>query len=100
MDPREILGVGPDATDEELRAAYLQKVRQHPPDRSPEEFEKIRDAFEKLKDPRRRTLDMLTAVNPFDHLRVLLEGRSGQRAYAGPDAWLEALKSTLVADKK
>ena len=96
MDARKVLGVATDATDEELRAAYLRKVKQYPPDRSPEEFEKIRDAFDKLKDPRRRTLDMITAVSPFDHFSVVLEGRTRQRAYVGPDAWLKALKPAPV----
>jgi len=53
-DPIEVLGISRDATDEEIRAAYLLKVREHPPDRSPEQFEQIRDAYEVLRDPRRR----------------------------------------------
>jgi len=92
VDPREVLGVGPDAGDEELRAAYLRKVREHPPDRSPEEFEKIRDAFETLKDPRRRTRAMLEAADPFVPLTSLLEGRAARRDFIGPKPWLEALK--------
>ena len=99
MDPREVLGVGPDAGDEELRAAYLRKVREHPPDRSPEEFEKIRDAFETLKDPRRRTRAMLEAEDPFVHLTSLLEGRAARRDFVGPKAWLEALKDMAGALK-
>jgi curved DNA-binding protein CbpA len=54
-DPIEVLGISRDATDEEIRAAYLQKVREHPPDRSPEQFEQIRDAYEVLRDAERRS---------------------------------------------
>ena len=41
MDPIEVLGISQNATDEEIRAAYLLKVRECPPDRAPEKFEKI-----------------------------------------------------------
>jgi curved DNA-binding protein CbpA len=33
MDARELLGIPPNASDEEIRAAYLRKVKQYPPDR-------------------------------------------------------------------
>ncbi len=32
MDPIEVLGISQNATDEEIRAAYLLKVRECPPD--------------------------------------------------------------------
>ena len=35
MDPRQVLGVAASATEEDIRAAYLLKVKEHPPDRSP-----------------------------------------------------------------
>src|SRR5215813_526208 len=50
-DPRMVLGIPPEAGDEEIRAAYLRKVKKYPPDRAPQEFEKIRDAYETLRDP-------------------------------------------------
>ena len=46
MDPTDVLGISPEATDEDIRAAYLLKVREYPPDRSPEQFEKVREAYE------------------------------------------------------
>ena len=52
-DARDILGVGPNATDAEIRAAYLQKVKENPPDRAPDQFERIRDAYDLLRDLRR-----------------------------------------------
>ena len=33
MDPREVLGVNQDAGEEEIRTAYVRKVKEHPPDR-------------------------------------------------------------------
>src|ERR1017187_956249 len=64
MDPREVLGVNQDAGEEEIRAAYVRKVKEHPPDRSPEEFERIRDAYDSLRDPRRRMRNRLLSVDP------------------------------------
>ena len=65
MDAGRVLGVNHDATEEEIRAAYVRKVREHPPDRSPEEFERIRDAYNSLRDPRQRMRDSLLSADPF-----------------------------------
>jgi curved DNA-binding protein CbpA len=93
MDAREILGVPLNAGDEEIRAAYVQKVKEHPPDRSPDEFEKIRDAYETLRDPRRRMRDMLLSADPEAPLASLIGGQTGERRFAGPQPWLDVLKS-------
>ncbi len=52
--PFEILGVAPEADDEEIRRAYLQLVQKFPPDREPERFRRIREAYDTLKDARSR----------------------------------------------
>ena len=52
-DPRQVLEIDAEAGEEEIRAAYLRKVKEYPPDRSPREFERVRDAYEMLRDPRR-----------------------------------------------
>ncbi len=90
--PREILGVALNATDEEIRVAYLRKVKEHPPDRSPAEFERVRDAYEILRDPRRRALHMLLSADPEAPLVSLLEGRVKERRFVGPEPWLAVLK--------
>jgi curved DNA-binding protein CbpA len=87
-DPRQILEVAAEAGDEEIRAAYLRKVKQYPPDRAPLEFEKVRDAYEQLRDPRRRTRQMLLAADPKQALVSLLDGLKPNRQFTGPDAWL------------
>ena len=91
-DPRQILGVAPEATDEDIRAAYLRKVKAHPPDRAPAEFERVRDAYEVLRDPRRRTRDLLFSGDPLPRMESLLEGRQARRRFVGPKPWLAALK--------
>jgi len=91
-DPREILGVPPDAGDERIRDAYLRKVKEHPPDREPAAFERIRDAYEVLRDPRRRALHMFLSADPHAPLVSLLPASSQQRKFAGPDPWLAVLR--------
>jgi curved DNA-binding protein CbpA len=92
MDPRAVLGVNPDDGEEEIRAAYLRKVKEHPPDRSPEEFERIRDAYDSLRDPRRRMRERLLSVDPSMPFRSVVELKTPRRLFAGPQPWLEVLK--------
>jgi curved DNA-binding protein CbpA len=50
-DPFLALGLPRDAGEAEVRARYLELVKQFPPDREPEKFREIRLAFEACKDP-------------------------------------------------
>jgi len=50
-DPFVVLGISPDADEGEVRARYLALVKQFPPERDPEKFNQIRQAFEAAKDP-------------------------------------------------
>jgi len=93
MNPTDVLGVSPDASDEEIRAAYLRKVRECSPDRAPEQFERVRDAYEMLRDPRRRRRQRLFAADPISPLAVLFAGGTRPRRFVGPGPWLEVLKS-------
>ncbi len=54
LSPFQILEVPADADDDRVRAAYLRKVRQHPPERDPETFRRIRQAYEAIRDVRAR----------------------------------------------
>ena len=92
MDPAAVLGVSADATDEEIRAAYLQKVRECPPDRAPEPFERVRDAYEMLRDPRRRMRHRLLAADARSPLAALFIGQAPSRRFVGPGLWLDVLK--------
>lgn len=93
MDARDVLGIAATASLQEIREAYLRKVKEHPPDRSPEEFERIRDAYETLSDPRRRMRDLLQSSDPFAPFVNLVDGLAPQRKFTGPKPWLEVLKS-------
>ncbi|NBX29056.1 J domain-containing protein [bacterium] len=46
-----VLGLATTATPEEARAAYLEAVRRHPPDREPERFRELHTAMQAFCDP-------------------------------------------------
>lgn len=45
----DILGLEPGASQVEVKKAYFKLVRQYPPESAPEQFQKIREAYEQLK---------------------------------------------------
>jgi hypothetical protein len=92
MHATQVLGLAENASDEEIRTAYLKKVKEHPPDRDPEQFERVRDAYETLRDPRKRTQDMLLAADPSAPFVSLFGALEPERRFVGPGPWLEVLK--------
>ncbi len=92
MTAREILGVELNANDEQIRAAYLAKIKEHPPDRFPDEFELLRDAYDTLRDPRRRMNEILRSRDPIPSVSSLFAGLEPECRYLGPGPWLEVLK--------
>jgi curved DNA-binding protein CbpA len=53
-NPRAALGLNRAATPDEIKQAYFLRVRQHPPEREPEAFKRIRAAHDQLKTPKKR----------------------------------------------
>jgi curved DNA-binding protein CbpA len=95
-DPRQVLGIDAEAGEEEIRAAYLRKVKEYPPDRSPGEFERVRDAYEILRDPRCRTRTLLLAADPRQPLVSVLDGLKPKRHFTGPEPWLAVSREKKV----
>jgi preprotein translocase subunit Sec63 len=50
-DPYEVLGLEHSADTEAIRRRYLELVRRHSPEREPERFAAIRQAYDELRDP-------------------------------------------------
>ena len=54
MNPFLILHVLPNASDVEIRSAYLRAIRQFPPETEPERFQAISHAYEQIRDEKSR----------------------------------------------
>lgn len=78
-NPYEVLGIEGDASIEEIKRAYLKLIRKFAPERHPDEFKRIRAAYEQLKDQRARAevdvfrlnLDEKTLIRFFDYSRTV-----------------------------
>ena len=94
--PFDILGVTTNATDETIKKAYLQKVRQYPPERAPEQFQNIRAAFEAIKTRHQRLKYQLFHHEP-PGLNALLERslQSGTPQRPTAELFTQALVESL-----
>lgn len=66
-DPREVLGLADDTSEEAINAAWRRKILAHPPERDPEGARRLQEARERLLDPERvieRTLGAVQVPNP------------------------------------
>jgi preprotein translocase subunit Sec63 len=79
-DPFTTLGVDENAGDEEIRRRYLELVRAWPPDREPEKFQVLRQAYEAVSGARQRLEWKLlhTSTSALSRLKL--------RCLAGTDA--------------
>ncbi len=69
--PYELLDVAANADDDAIKLAYLQKVKDYPPDRDPEQFQVIRTAYETIKDHKSRVSHALFGQSEADFERLL-----------------------------
>ncbi|MEJ2514467.1 MAG: molecular chaperone DnaJ [Gammaproteobacteria bacterium] len=85
-DYYEVLGVPRNATEAELKQAYRRLAMKHHPDRNPGDaaseaaFKEAKEAYEVLKDPRKRA-----AYDQFGHAGV--SGGPGGGGFSGADAF-------------
>jgi curved DNA-binding protein CbpA len=63
-DARAALGVGALADRAAVKAAYRAGVQEHPPDRDPEGFRRVREAYELLSDPGTRAKELILSRRP------------------------------------
>jgi len=78
-DPFQLLGVSPEATDEDVRSAYFQKVKEFPPERDPEGFKRIRKAYDSLRNQEDRILVLLSRYHPPPPLEDIMEVKPAER---------------------
>lgn len=69
--PYEVLEVDETATDEAIKKAYLRKVREFPPERDAEAFQRVRAAFESIETDKRRREYRLFHRDPLEPSALL-----------------------------
>lgn len=92
-DPWEMLGISRSADENEIRNAYLNLVKRNPPSKDPVFAEKLRSAYDQLKDPLSREERAVLFADSTSPLTSLLKGQSGHRAFVGSKPWLNVLKN-------
>ncbi len=78
--PYQLLDVAPNATDEEIKQAYLQKVKINPPDRDQEKFQIIYNAYIAIKDYQSRIKQALFTLPVADFDELLEQGFQNAKA--------------------
>ncbi len=64
-NPIELLGLQDNASKTDIKKAYLQKIREFPPDKFPEQFKQIRQAYETLQ---AKTISKSSGLDNVDQL--------------------------------
>lgn len=52
--PYQVLDVSAEASDEQIKQAYLKKVKDYPPDRNQQQFQLVHEAYRSIKDIKSR----------------------------------------------
>lgn len=89
MNPYRLLGIPEDVEDDEaIRNAWLDGVRRFPPEKEPEQFARIREAYELIRD-RESRFRLRTFGDPrFRNTEALVDLFPADRNHAGPGPWL------------
>lgn len=94
--PYEILAVAADATDAEIKQAYLQQVKDNPPDRDQARFQLIYNAYAAVKDHKSRVSYALFTL-PEANFDALLDQAldTAQPPQVGPRQLNELLRAGI-----
>ncbi len=91
-----ILELPTDADDTAIRQRYLQLVQQYPPEKYPEKFQRITEAYEALKSPRERIRTRLFGCSKIHDseqmIRDLIDAAAVKKKRPGLKDLFEALR--------
>lgn len=94
-DPYEVLGLAADCDDETFRRRYLELVKEFSPEKNPEKFAAIRQAYESVRDVTTRLRYRLFEAGKKESIEALVE----EVACRSPRRRL-SLEALLTAVKK
>jgi curved DNA-binding protein CbpA len=77
-DPYAVFGLPPNSDDETIRRRYLELVKQFSPERHPEQFAAIRQAYDSLRDLETRLRYRLFEAGKRESVDTILEDLSGR----------------------
>lgn len=91
-NPYKVLGIEREASEAEIKRAYFSLVREHPPERDPEGFKRVRAAYEQLKAGKERAETDLFLIDEPSQAQVLSALRHSDAEPAPPT------RETIVID--
>ncbi len=94
--PFEILDISEDSEDEIVKKAYLRMVKRYPPERCPEEFQRIRTAYERIRTRKDRLRFALFDISLPDREELIVDIRAGRKGKRPNIDMVQALLKTSV----
>lgn len=83
-NPYDILNVTPEDGDDAIRKRYLEAVRRFPPETHPEQFQRVRDAYERIKDADSRLAFLLFEPSQGETIEELIEEEQCRNGWKPP----------------
>lgn len=95
----DVLQIDSKADQKEIKKAYVKMIRKYPPEKSPEEFKKIREAYERLSDPVSRA--EYDAMSNYKDV-IDMHYETGSNAYDAEDykTAIKEFKKILIIEPK
>jgi curved DNA-binding protein CbpA len=93
MNPYRVLGIAEETDDDEaIRQAWLENVRRFPPEHDAEQFARVREAYEMIRDRESRFRLWTFGDRRPRSGETLLELFPAERKHAGPAPWLAVIR--------
>lgn len=93
MNPYRELGIADDTEDDDaIRNAWLDAVRRFPPEKEPEKFARVREAYELIRDREARFRLRMFGDPRLRDMAALIDFFPAERRHAGSAFWLAVIR--------
>lgn len=93
MNPYRVLGIAEETDDDEaIRKAWLESVRRFPPEKEPEQFARVREAYEMIRDRESRFCLRTFGDRRMKNTAALVDFFPMERNHAGSALWLAVIR--------